>query len=345
MLLRNLKDRQLVDASILFSILLCIAIVAMGAWLIRFEIAPLQEDPFFYEWQLAEANSLAQLSAWLGFAVHQLLIWGTIWYAQKHYTKRDYTDKPRPFNYWALGINGVFVLLHYLQTFFFYDAIAQDIPSWTAQFAVALMLIVILGIENQRRGLFFGKKVPFRKAFTDFLRKYHGYFFSFAVIYTFWFHPMIPTWGHLVGFVHVILVMAQGSLMFMRAHLDKRWTLLLEILVLPHAFQVALAQGADIWPMFLFGFATVFLVTQMHGLGLKPWVKRAFYAGFIITILYTYTVMRAPYQANEIIRIPLIEYLVLFIMYGIYLLGAWIGSRFKKLTDDAPAPLTAPQSS
>ena len=332
MQLSQLRDKQVVNGSIIFSVLLCVAIVAMGGILSQYEIIPMPEDPFVYEWQLAEQTAWGQLTAWLGFAVHQLLIWGTIYYAQKRYSKRDYTDKLRPVNLWAIGINFVFIILHYFQTMFFYDAIAQDIPSWTAQFAVALMLIVILGMENQRRGLFFGKKVSFRKAFTDGLRKYHGYFFSFAVIYTFWFHPMVPTWGHLVGFIHVILIMVQGSLMFMRVHLNKKWMFLLEILVLPHAFQVALNQSSDIWPMFFFGFAAIFLITQMHGLGLKPWVRRLFYGSFLVVMLYVYFVMREPYQMNEVIRIPLIEYLVLFIMYGIYLIGARITALFNRFT-------------
>ncbi len=319
--------RQVVNGSILFSVLLCVAIVAMGGVLSQFELIPHPEDGFVYEWQLAEQTAWGQLTAWLGFAAHQLLIWGTILYAQKHYGKRDYQQGLRPVNLAALGINLVFISLHYFQTLFFYDAIAQDLPSWTAQFAVALMLIVILGMENQRRGLFFGKKVKFRRAFSDGLRRYHGYFFSFAVIYTFWFHPMVPTLGHLIGFIHVVLVMAQGSLMFMRAHLNKRWMFLLEILVLPHAAQVAINQGADLWPMFFFGFAAIFLVTQMHGLGLKRWVRQAFYGSFLLLALYVYLVLREPWQVNEVLRIPLIEYLVLFAMYGIYLAGAWLGSR------------------
>lgn len=327
----GLRDKQVVDGSILFTVLLCAAIVAMGGALSQFEIIPHPEDGFIYEWQLAEQTAWGQLTAWLGFALHQLLIWATIAYAQRRYSKRDYTDKLRPVNIWALAINFVFIVLHYLQTLFFYDAIAQDLPSWTAQFAVALMLIVILGMENQRRGLFFGKKVPFRKAFTDALRKYHGYFFSFAVIYTFWFHPMVPTLGHLVGFAHVVLVMAQGSLMFMRAHLNKHWMLLLEILVLPHAFQVAINQGADLWPMFFFGFAAIFLVTQMHGLRLKPWARRAFYGSFTLVALYVYVFLRQPWEANEILRIPIIEYAVLFVMYLVYWIGAKVSSRFGRL--------------
>ncbi len=331
MQLQQLDGKQMVNWSIVFSVLLCVAIVAMGGVLSQFEIIPHPEDGFVYEWQLAQPTAWGQLTAWLGFALHQLLIWGTIYYAQKHYSKRDYGTALRPVNITAVAINLVFIILHYFQTMFFYDAIAQDLPSWTAQFAVALMLIVILGMENQRRGLFFGKKVKFRKAFTDGLRKYHGYFFSFAVIYTFWFHPMVPTWGHLVGFIHVVLIMAQGSLMFMRAHLNKRWMFLLEILVLPHAFQVALNQGGDLWYMFFFGFTAIFLVTQMHGLGLKPWVRQLFYGSFLLLMLYVYFILRQPYEINEVIRIPAIEYLVLFIMYGIYLFAAWISSKLPPL--------------
>ena len=332
MLFSRLKGEQIVNWSLIFSVLLCAAIIALGGALSQFEVIPLPEDGFVYEWQLAEPTAWGQLTAWLGFALHQVLIWGTIAYAQNRYSKRDYGTALRPVNLWAIGINLVFVVLHYLQTMFFYDGIAQDLPSWTAQFAVTLMLIVVLGMENQRRGLFFGRKIGFRKAFTDGLRKYHGFFFSFAVIYTFWFHPMIPTWGHLIGFIHVVLVMTQGSLMFLRVHLNKRWMFLLEILVLPHAFQVALNQGSDIWPMFFFGFSAIFLVTQMHGLGFRRWARQAFYGSFLLLTLYVYLVMREPYQVNEVIRIPLIEYLALFVMYGIYLAGAWVSSRFRLLS-------------
>ena len=118
----------------------------------------------------------------------------------------------------------------------------------------------------------------------------------------------------------------------MRAHLNTRWMFLLEILVLPHAFQVALNQGNDIWPMFFFGFAAIFLITQMHGLGLKRWARQAFYGSFLLLVLYVYLALREPYQVNEVIRIPLIEYVVLFIMYGIYLAGAWISSRLRSLS-------------
>ena len=34
-----------------------------------------------------------------------------------------------------------------------------------------------------------------------------------------------------------------------------------------HGTLVAVMQGNGIWPMFLFGFAGIFVITQMHGLG------------------------------------------------------------------------------
>jgi hypothetical protein len=327
---RELTANRAADLGLIFTVLICVGIALLGTWLLQFELeAPPPGDVgFFYEWQLANPTFWSRATIWIGFIVHQLLIWVTIWYAREKYTQ--YTDKLRPVNYWALAINAVFVILHYVQTAVFYDGIAQDIPSWTAQYAVIMMLFVILAMENKRRGLFLGRKLHFRKEFYRWLREYHGYAFSFAVIYTFWFHPMVPTWGHLLGFAHVILVMVQGSLMFTRMHLNNRWKFLLEILVLPHAALVALNQGGGLVYMFLFGFLAMFIITQMHGIGLKPWVKRVFYAGFLLSVLFTYTVLREPFQVNEVIRIPVIEYGMVFVMYGLW----WLFARFTRRFDD-----------
>ncbi len=330
----TLKDRIAADGGILFALLVCLAIVAMGSWLGQFvlEVEP-PNSPFHYEWQLATPTFWSRATIWIGFGLHQLAVWTTIYFAQKQYTQ--FSDRLRPINLWALGLNAGFIVLHYVQTYVFYDAMAQDIPSWTAQYAVIMMLVVILAMENKRRGLFFGRKVPFKTTFYDFLRRYHGYIFSFAVIYTFWFHPMVPTVGHLFGFLYVMLVMLQGSLMFTRFHLNRRWTFLLEILVLPHAASVALNQSTSglVW-MFLFGFIAIFLTTQIHGLGLKPWVRSVFYASFALTVAYVYLVVRQPYQVNEVIRIPMIEYLVVFALYGLWLLGARIAGRSNRLRAD-----------
>lgn len=193
--LKAWRDRSAADYGIILSIVLCIGIIALGTWLLQFELA--EPDPamggFFYEWQRADPDFWSRATAWIGFALHQLAVWGTIYYAQKHYT--TYTDKLRPANWVALGVNTLFIALHYAQTAIWYDGIAQDLPSWTAQFTVIMMLFVILAMENKRRGLFFGKKISFRREFYHWLREYHGYAFSFAVIYTFWSIQWCRRWG------------------------------------------------------------------------------------------------------------------------------------------------------
>lgn len=60
--------------------------------------------------------------------------------------------------------------------------------------------------------------------------------------------------------------MLQGCLFLTTAHLNRFWRLSLEILVLVHGTAVALTQGEGFWSMFFFGFAGIFIITQMHGL-------------------------------------------------------------------------------
>jgi hypothetical protein len=100
---------------------------------------------------------------------------------------------------------------------------------------------------------------------------------------------------------------------------------------------VALAQGTNLWGMFLYGFATIFIVTQLYGLNLKPWVIRSLTALYIVLVTLTYTIIRPPAAVNEVIRIPLIEYLIIFVAYGIFLFGGWVSSLFKGLRNPAAA--------
>ena len=69
-----------------------------------------------------------------------------------------------------------------------------------------MVLVAILIMENQRRGLAFGVKVPWLKDAGRTLRQYHGYYFSWAIIYTFWYHPIELTPGHLLGFFYMFLL-------------------------------------------------------------------------------------------------------------------------------------------
>ena len=105
------------------------------------------------------------------------------------------------------------------------------------------------------------------------MRKYHGYVFSWAIIYTFWYHPTDSTIGHLAGFFYMFMLFWQSVLIFNRAHRNRWWTITLELLVIPHGVLVAITQPANMWRMFGFGFAAIFILTQMHGLGFTKTTK------------------------------------------------------------------------
>ena len=86
----------------------------------------------------------------------------------------------------------------------------------SSQGSVIMMLVVVLLMEYKDRGILFnwpqdGQIGRFPDAPMNYMRKYHGYAFSWAIIYTFWYHPMEPTWGHAMGFCLTALFMLQVS--------------------------------------------------------------------------------------------------------------------------------------
>ena len=98
--------------------------------------------------------------------------------------------------------------------------------------AAIMMLIFIMMIEYRDRGLFFGWPSQFdtgkwsvrlRLTYLPMylVRRYHGYAFSWALIFTFWYHPLENTWGHALGSAHIFMLLHQGSLAFTTMHLNK----------------------------------------------------------------------------------------------------------------------------
>lgn len=297
------------------------------------------QGPAWYYWKLAMPTFWSHFTAWMFYALHQITFWSLIYYAQTRI--KTYSKGLHPINLWALGLNVFFILLHLLQTQLWYDGLAQDVSIFSSQGSVILMLVAILLMENQRRGLFLGKKVSFAKRIGSFARKYHGYLFAWATVYTFWYHPMENTPGHLVGFLYMFLLLLQGSLFLTRIHINKWWTLTQEAAVGVHGTLVAIFQGQGLWPMFAFGFAGIFILTQMHGLGwsrLTRWLATGVY---IVAALFIYA-SRGWGNLNEIVRIPVIEYLLLFVLAGLIALAFLIAGLFRKGT--APLPLISEKS-
>jgi hypothetical protein len=86
-------------------------------------------------------------------------------------------------------------------------------------------------------------------------------------------------------------------------------------------------QGNNMWPMFFFGFTGIFVITQMHGLGLPKWAKWLILGIFIALTLAVYNGQWV--RLNEIIRIPLIEYLAVFVFAGLIGGGLWVARRIR----------------
>lgn len=321
-------SKQALWAGIAFSL----AFTALIAWAgARLAAAPHLPDQgaSWYFWKLPAATFWGRATAWGFYLAHQVGFWYLIYRAQRE--RPRYSDGLGRLNVMALALNAGFILLHFAQTHLWYDGLAQDVSIWSSQASVVVLLVWVLLMENDRRGLFFGKRLPLSKRIGRFARKYHGYFFSWATVYTFWYHPMEATSGHLIGFAYMFLLLLQGSLFFTRVHINRWWTLTQEVAVLAHGTLVAIMQGNDLWPMFAFGFGGIFVITQMHGLKLPRWARGALLGLYVAGALWIYS-GRGWVRLNEVIRIPLIDYLAVLLLAGIIGAGLWLGDRLRPST-------------
>jgi hypothetical protein len=286
----------------------------------------------WYYWRLARPDIWATITAWGFYAAHQITIWALIYQAQK--SRLKYSASLHRLNIATLALNAFFIVLHFAQTHVWYGALAEDVSIYSSQGSVILLLVMVLLMETQRRGLVFGKRLSLLKEAGQWSRKYHGYIFAWAAIYTFWYHPMERTSGHLIGFVYMFLLMVQSSLFFTRAHINRIWTFVLEVTVLVHGSLVAVYQGNGMWPMFAFGFGGLVVITQMFGIGLKVWMKWAILALYVGLILLVYSRIGWN-RLNEIIRIPMIEYVLVFVLAGLISGGLWIARRIRGSRSDS----------
>ena len=311
----NNVSSVVINGTILSAILTAI-IAVTAVRLTGFEIVG-NTVAFAYPWRLVDPSVISQLTAWTGYVLHNIFVWAIIYIVRRN--KPKFRPELRWYN-WALLIgNLIFVGLHILQTQVYYDGLAQDVPEITALGSVALMLMIVLALEAPRRGLFFGKKIRFDRRFIKLIREYHGYLFSWAIIYTFWYHPTEGTIGHLAGFFYMFMLFGQSILIFNRAHVNRWWTLTLEILVIPHGVLVAINQAGSAWRMFGFGFGAVFIMTQMYGLGLSARMRTLITSGYVLALLVAYGSAERIGTIHEIIRIPILDYLVVAILYFIWL--------------------------
>jgi len=327
---------------IVLSIVLTIIIVATAPLLARFEdyLWP-DTGADWYLWKLPPDNSLnanaitysltAQIITWVMYFAHQVFNWVMLYYGLTRI--KNWTDSLYKFNVVFLLGNLAFIILHIIQTHWLYDGLAADTPVWSSQGSVILMLSFMLIIENPRRGFIFGKKLNFRKDIVEALRKYHGYYFAWAFVYTFWFHPATDEVAHVMGFFYMFVLFLQTSLMYVKVHLNKYWTTFLESFVMIHGATVAyFTQNSEMWVMFFLGFLGMIIFTYSYGLGLNRTGIILVNVAYIVILILIY----APFGLNrpatylmrmEMLWIPIILYLVAILLYYIGVVVSKIKTR------------------
>ncbi len=220
-------------------------------------------------------------------------------------------------NYNLLTGNLIFILLHQLQTNIGYDGLAIITPVWSSQFSVIFMLCMILVMMMPSRGLILNKKIKLSPKRIKFLYQIHGIVFMTALVFTFWFHPMVFTWAHYTGFVYMNLLFIQGCFVNTKIHSNKAWIVVLELSVVVHAVAVAyLVQQSSIWTMFMFGFLFIFFFTQVYAFKFDIKIK------YLLTLLYLvlafiFYFMTDISNIHQILWIPVIEYLIALILIAI----------------------------
>lgn len=317
-------------------------ILTLVIWLLTPNVAYIEstfledQGAAWYFWKLPERNALIMASVWILYALHQVLIWATIYLAQKYQYKTS--SRLKKLNYISLAINVIFIIIHIVHTQLFYDKTAQDVPIWTSQGSVILMLSIIIVMENPRRGIVFGKKAAFKKEVVRFFRKYHGYYISWALIYTFWFHPSVGHLAHIWGFLYMFLLLLQGSLMYTKVHTNKYWTVVLESLVAFHGALVAVMQAQmqdvplwdSMWPMFFLGFIGMFVLGYMYGLRWPKWAQIAVTALYVLLMVWLYIPSPLGY-GRPIQRLLSFEFLwIPIILFAIALVFGFGGNLFVK---------------
>ena len=283
----------------------------------------------WYYWKLPTRNPQSMLIVWTLYLAHQFSIWAAIYWGQNNLSGKPPSKNLTKYNIITLAINALFIVLHLAETQLLFDGLAQDVPIWTSQGSVIIMLVVVLIIENRRRGFILGRKIerPFTAEVTRFFRKNHMYVFAWALVYTFWFHPMAADLQLLSGFIYMFFLFTQMSLAWTKIHLDARWIIFLESYVAIHAMIVAiyntLQHGSpEMWPMFFAGFAFMFVFTYQYGLKLDKKIKMLIIGIYMLFVSWLY-LPRPIGLGRELVYLTRLE--VLWIPIILYLLALVFG--------------------
>ena len=320
---------------LLFSLAMVAATRLVTPALARFQATLLPDTgAAWYYWKLPHPAFWATVSMWVLYLAHQISVWWLI--ARLKSQPRLPAGRIGRYNLLLLVVNAAFILLHLLQTALFYDGLAQYVPVWSSQFSVIVMLVMMLILLNQRRGLFFGRKVALPPLGVSTTQRVHGFYIAWAIVYTFWFHPMEGTAGHLLGFFYFFLLMGQLSLARTSWHTKIGWLTFLEVFVALHGAVVAILAKNGMWPMFFFGFLMMFVVTQVYGILKNRIAIAGITASYLALVLVTYSgalgnlFTGTPVGWADIHQITWIPIILYALVFALCYLFAGVGALIKR---------------
>ena len=171
------QEKTASERSVFLLALAGAAVLTVITWLIggRFSrfVLPPDQGSWWYYWQRADPGFWSRFSVWTGYALHQAAVWALLVFAVR---EKHHPGKATRLNIIALAVNGFFIVAHLVQTHIWYDGLAQDVPIWTSQYSVIVMLVLMLAMLTPRRGIILGipMKVPARGM---------GFLFAFTYVF------------------------------------------------------------------------------------------------------------------------------------------------------------------
>lgn len=266
----------------------------------------------------------------------------------------------------TLGLHATFCVARVAHTrWVSYDGLARDVHEASALGAVAVLLVWVWLLRSPERGVFFGcfrLSLPggggSRAAAT--LRSAavaaHSYAFSFACVWTLWYHPAVATPAHVTGIVYIGALLVQSALAGTAAHVEEGWMTALEVSVAGHALVtaaaattrsasaaaaagVAVAQpgggggggdgGKSLLPLFGWGFASTFVAVPLHGLGWSAATRARVTAAYGATAAAAVAGRWGGTRAYHVVAIPVADAVILGVLVAVLGGGNWAAIRLR----------------
>lgn len=310
------KEKKYFIISIILAFITACTAIILDPIISDVVLAP-KTGSFDYLWKLNDRRTVIMVLVWFWFIIQ---IVGNVLIFNKR--RKDSELKRNSFskyNQQLLIFNGIMIIIHIIHSILFYDMFAQDFPSYTSQIAVIIMLVILLIMQSPSRGFILGYKLP-NNAAINLLYKIHGPLFLLALTYTLWYHPFINTSGHIVGFFYMYLLFIQVGFTGTKIHYNRKWVAFLEAFVLFHGTSVAIfVQESSLWSMFFFGFLFIFIFSQLYSFTSNRKIIISLTLIYILGTIFYYANTNI-INLNEVIRIPLIEYLFALAIYGLLII-------------------------